>query len=257
MTPIALVRAVPESFPRALVQGQRPAIDLDRARAQHDSYRELLAGAGYEVVTVPADEEHPDCPFVEDTAVVLDTIAVVARPGAPERRGEVAPVAAVLEQLLPLRLIGGPATIDGGDVLWMGSTLFVGVSTRTNVAAINQLREFAAEDALRLVPVPVANVLHLKSAVVAIDDETVLLAPDCVDSKTFAAYRIIAKAPGEAHLASLLRLRSGGLAMTSTAPRTLASVRAAGYDPMIIDNSEFQAADGGLTCLSILLDRNG
>lgn len=254
MQSTALVRSVPDSFRDALVMGDRPAIDVERARNQHHAYQLMLESVGYAVRVLDSDEAHPDCPFVEDTAFVLDTFAVATRPGAPERRGEVPAVATALATLMPVRSIEAPGTIDGGDVLRMGSTLFVGRSTRTNADAIRQLTALAADDGLVVVAVPVTGVLHLKSAVVAVDAETVLIAPECVDTGHFGRFRQIEKAPGEAHLASLLRLRGGGLAMTTTAPETAGRLRAAGFEPMLVDSSEFQAADGGLTCLSILIE---
>jgi dimethylargininase len=254
MKPTALLRAVPASFTDALVTGERPNLDVTRAREQHRHYREVIADAGYDLRMIDADENHPDCPFVEDVAVVLDNLAVITRPGAVERRGETEPVAAVLASMMPIRRIGGPATLDGGDVLRIGAEVFVGRSARTNDAGIRQLSEVAAEVGLSVVAVPVRRVLHLKSAVVAVDDETVLIAPDCVDADQFAGFRQIAKAPGEAHLASLLRLRGGVLAMTTTAPATRERLQAAGFETQLVDSSEFQAADGGLTCLSILIE---
>lgn len=254
MNPTALIRAVPDSFADALVVGERPSIDVAKAREQHRRYRTVLEGAGYSVNRISADEAHPDCPFIEDAAVVLDSLAVITRPGAPQRRGEIGPVEAALRPLLPVRHIEAPATIDGGDVLRVGSTVYVGRSTRTNDAGFRQFAEHAAADGLAAVAVPVSGVLHLKSAVVAVDDETLLIAADCVDPGLFAAYRLIEKAKGEEHLASLLRLRGGLLAMTTAAPQTTARLRAAGFDLELIDSSEFQAADGGLTCLSILIE---
>ncbi|MCP4308866.1 MAG: dimethylargininase [bacterium] len=254
MYPTALIRGVPESFSNALVMGERPAIDVEKARAQHRGYQEMLQNAGYSLLPVAADERYPDCPFVEDAAVILDSLAVITRPGAPERRGETEAMAAALGTLLALRHISDPGTIDGGDVLRVGSTVFVGRSTRTNDAAIVQLGEFAAEVGLNVVAVPVSGVLHLKSAVALLDDETLLIAPDCVDVGLFANYSLLHKAPGETHLASVLRLRSGTLAVTTTAPATTGLLRDKGYSVVSVDSSEFQAADGGLTCLSVLID---
>ena len=251
---MALIRSVPDSFRDALVMGDRPKIDVAQARTQHQAYRRVLDGAGYTVVTVPADENHPDCPFIEDTAVVLDNLAIITRPGAAERRGETGPVAAAIRSVLPLRHVKAPGTIDGGDVLRMGSTVYVGRSTRTNDDGIRQFASWAEEDGLAVVPVPVAGVLHLKSAVAAIDNETVLIASDCVDTQHFSAFRQIEKAPNEAHVASVLRLRGDALAMATTAPQTLERLRASGFDAQLVDSSEFQAADGGLTCLSVLIE---
>ena len=250
-TPRAIVRAVPDSFASALVMGERPVLDVDRARGQHIAYRQMLIGAGYELSVVAADEDCPDCPFIEDTAVVLDRVAVVTRPGAPERRGETPAVAAALSETMPLAELTEPATLDGGDVLRIGSTVFVGRSTRTNDAGIAQLAEIASGDGLRVIAAPVSRVLHLKSAVAALDDESVLIAPGCTDPAAFVGYRMIEKPPGETG-ASALRLHDGSIVVTANSPVTMGLVSAAGFDVDWFDSSEFQKADGGLTCLSLL-----
>ena len=123
MTRIAIVRGVPDSFADALVMGERPSIDVSRARDQHAAYTRFLTDNGYRLHMVPADEEYPDCPFVEDAAVALDTVAVATRPGAASRRGEVDAVAGALESVRSLRGIREPGTLDGGDVLRMGDDL--------------------------------------------------------------------------------------------------------------------------------------
>lgn len=252
MTPTALVREVPESFSMALTMGERPVLDVARARAQHDAYRKMLVDAGYQMTSVPADEGCPDCPFIEDTAVVLNNVAVITRPGAPERRPETPPVLDELKALMPVVEITDPATLDGGDVLRLASTLFVGRSRRTNQDGIAQLAEIASGDGLRVVAAPVSNVLHLKSAVLGLDDESVMIATDCTDPTVFVGYRMIEKAPGERG-ASALRLHDGSIVMTANTPLTMGLVSAAGFDVDWFDSSEFQKADGGLTCLSLLI----
>jgi dimethylargininase len=232
--------------------GERPAIDVSRAREQHDAYRQMLTAAGYEVAVVPADEGCPDCPFIEDAAVLLDSVAVITRPGAPERRAETGPVSEALAATMPVVGLSDPATLDGGDVLRMGSTVFVGRSARTNDAGIAQLAEIASGEGLRVVAAPVRNLLHLKSAVLGLDDETVLMAPDCTDPAAFVGYRVIEKPPGERG-ASALRLHDGSVVVTANTPVTMGLVSAAGFDVDWFDSSEFQKADGGLTCLSLLL----
>jgi dimethylargininase len=250
---LALVRAVPNSFPKALVRGGRPHIDLDRAKEQHGGYISTLVGAGYAVDVIAADEDHPDCPFIEDVAVVLDHIAVVTRPGAASRRGEPGPVAASLATHRFLRRIRAPGTLDGGDVLTIGARCFVGRSARSNADGIRQFARFAAEDGYATTPVEVSDVLHLKSAVSCLDDQTLLVGPGTVPETMFPGFTIIPKADGEIDLASTLRMRNGRLLMTSNAPETAARVTSSGFNIDLIDMSEFQAVDGGLTCLSILL----
>ena len=250
---VAIVRAVPDSFPEALVRGAKPVIDIDLARAQHAGYCQALSSAGYAVEVVPTDNAHPDCPFVEDVAVALDELAIVTRPGAVSRRGEGDPVAAALGSHRALRWIGAPGTVDGGDVLTIGKQVYIGRSERTNADGIRQFADFAAEAGYATTPVPVSGVLHLKSAVSRLDDETLLIGPGTVPKTLFAGYRIIPKAEDEIHLASTLRMRRGPLLMTHNAPETARRVEMAGYEVDRIDMSEFQAVDGGLTCLSILL----
>lgn len=248
----AVVREVPDSFANALTMGERPVLDVARARDQHDAYRTMLSDSGYRLTVVPADEDCPDCPFIEDAAVVLETFAVITRPGAPERQQETGPVAEALSAMMPVEEITAPGTVDGGDVLRVGSTVFVGRSTRTNDEGIARFAELASADGLRVIAAPVARVLHLKSAVAALDDETILIAPDCTDPAVFVGYRMIEKPPGEKG-ASALRLHDGRIVVTANTPLTMGLVQAAGYEVDWFDSTEFQKADGGLTCLSLLI----
>jgi dimethylargininase len=249
--PKAWVREVPDSFSDALVMEGRPSIDVARARVQHDAYRQMLTGAGYEMTVIPADEGCPDCPFIEDTAVILDSIALITRPGAPERRPETGSVATVLHESMQTVELTEPATLDGGDVLRLGSTLFVGRSQRTNDAGIRQIAEIASGDGIRVIAAPVSKLLHLKSAVLGLDDETILMATDCTDPAVFVGYRVIEKPPGERG-ASALRLHDGSIVVTANTPVTMGLVSGAGFEVDWFDSSEFQKADGGLTCLSLL-----
>ena len=251
---VAFVRAVPDSFADAIVQGRRPVIDVARARTQHGAYQAALTDAGYRMEVIASDPAHPDCPFIEDVAVALDHVAVVTRPGAAARRGEIESVAAALAAVRPPRRIEPPGTLDGGDVLAVGRTLYVGRSSRTNQAGIDQLATIAGEGGYDTIAVDVDRVLHLKSAVSLLDDETVLIGSGAVDPSVFADMRQIEKAESDLHLASTLRLRDGRLLMTHNAQLTAERVAAAGFEVVPIDMSEFQAADGGLTCLSILID---
>ncbi|MDH3729886.1 MAG: dimethylargininase [Acidimicrobiia bacterium] len=248
------MRAVPDSFSEALVAGERPPIDVEEARRQHDDYRATLIDAGYAVEVLSADEAHPDCPFIEDTAVILDDTILITRPGAESRRGEVGPVAEALGAHRAVATIVEPATIDGGDVMRMGNKLFVGRSERTNQDGINQLTQISTLLGLTVRPIHMTGALHLKSAVLPLDDETILLAVDHVDPDAFGEYRIVPMAAGEQHLASVLPLANGTVMATASAPETIASLELAGYKIIPIDISQFQAADGGLTCLSILLN---
>jgi dimethylargininase len=253
MSPWAMVRSVPASFAAALV-AEAPAspIDVARARAQHGDYRAALAAAGVELVDMAADEACPDCCFVEDVAVLIDGAALATRPGAPSRRAEVAPVAAALGTRLEVVRMESPATLDGGDCLRLGRTIYVGRSRRTNAHGIARLAEVAGARGVAVVPVDLPpGFLHLKSFCSALGDDTVLLAEGTIDAATFGGARVIAVPAGERHAANAVAV--AGIALIAAgAPATLDLVRAAGWAPVAVDTSELRKADGALTCLSIV-----
>ncbi len=248
----ALIRPVSDTFDQALVRDGRPSIDVGLARAQHDRYRTHLEVAGYHIEEVPTDPEYPDCVFIEDTAVVIGSTAVITRPGADSRRGETGPVAAALRSHFQLVEIQAPATIDGGDVFIMNDVVYVGRSERTNEHGVGQLREVAADQGLDLVPVDLDGALHLKSAVLPVDQETVVVAPDTVDEAALKNLRVVYEAPSERLRFSALPLRDGRLLVTASSPQTAALLETLGHDVVPIDVSQIQLADGGLTCMSIL-----
>lgn len=249
----ALVRQVPDSFVEALRGEPGPALDPYLARKQHGEYVAALAAAGYAVAEIEADEEHPDCVFVEDTAVIIGPIAVLARSGAVSRRGEVGPVREVLSGRFSIETVEAPGTMDGGDVMLVGDTLFVGRSERTNSEAIAQLETIAAPLGVQISVVEVRDALHLKSVVLPLDEESVLVTPGSVDEAALGGLRTIHEVEAERHRCSALPLRDGRLLVTEGAPKTMELLGKAGYTVAPIDVSELQAADGGLTCLSILL----
>jgi dimethylargininase len=250
--PTALIRPVPGTFDRALVQGSGPALDTRLAREQHDEYRRRLEEAGYIISVVPPDDAHPDCVFIEDTAVIIGSVAVIARPGAPSRRGETGPVASALESHFPLEQIVAPATLDGGDVFTSAGRVFVGRSARTNELGVDQLRSVASNQGMELIRVEVHHALHLKSAVLPIDEETVVVTRGAVEEDRLTGLRIIDEDESERGRFSALPLRDGRLLVTANAPITADKVAADGHHPVPIDVSQIQAADGGLTCMSIL-----
>lgn len=247
---------MPDSFAAALTMGGAdPGIDVALARRQHGEYRDALAAAGYETQVLPPDEAFPDSPFVEDAAVVLAGVALLTRPGAESRRGEVAAVAAALEGRFPVVHVAAPATLDGGDVLQMGGTVFVGRSSRTNDAGIDAVRAVASQAGLAVVPVPVARVLHLKSAVLEIAAGTVLGRSDGVDASLFSELRWVEMPEAERDRASALRLRDGTVLIPAECPETAAALATqAGVEPRVVPIGEFTKADGGLTCLSVCWD---
>jgi dimethylargininase len=252
--PTALVREIPSTFHNAIVSGGGHSPEVELARDQHRRYIRALADAGYDVEVIPADDAHPDCVFIEDTAVIVGSTAVITRPGATERRGEVGPVAGRLDAMFPLAHVEEPGTLDGGDVMILGDKLFVGRSKRTNDEGIAQLADIAETQGFQTVAVPVQEVLHLKSAVLPVTIDTVVVTPGTVDEGLLAGLRIIHEAPDERRRFSALLLGNGGALVTASAPATAQMVSDLGVDVIPIDVSEIQAADGGLTCMSILIE---
>jgi dimethylargininase len=250
--PIAITRDVSRSLADCeLSFVDRVVIDVARAAAQHEAYRRALASLGCDVIALPAAHEFPDAVFVEDAAVVLDTIAVVTRPGAASRRAEVPSVASELARHRTLHTIEAPGTVDGGDVLTIDRTIYVGASARTNADGIAQLRRIAATAGYVVQPVAIRGCLHLKSAVTEVAEGTVLINPDWVDRIAFAPFSQIDIDPGEPHAANGLRI-GDGVIYPASFPRTLRRLESAGIAPTLVDVSELQKAEGAVTCCSLV-----
>lgn len=249
----ALVRPVSPAIQECeLSYRERVPIDAELAATQHRAYERALVEAGCELVRVPAAPELPDAVFVEDTAVVTAEVAVLARPGATSRRPEVEGVAGVLEHYRPLRAIRAPGTLDGGDVLRVGHQLFVGESQRTNEEGVRQLRATLEPLGYAVRSVPLTGCLHLKSAVTALADDTLLLNPEWVDPGRLPDHRVVEVDPAEPHAANVLRI-GDVFVMAAGHDRTAARVRALGVEVAEVDISELAKAEAGVTCCSILL----
>jgi dimethylargininase len=229
---------------------ERSPIDLDLARRQHDDYVTALAEHGWRVHEVPPAEDCPDSVFIEDTVVVCADTAVITRPGAIARRPETAGVEATVKELgLRVAHIEEPGTLDGGDVLHIGHTVYVGLGGRTNVDGIRQLAELLAPLGRTTVPVPLSKVLHLKSAITALPDGTSISWGDLVDHGPFPAVQEVPEESG-AHVVPL-----GGrhVLIAASAPRTVELIAAWGYQPVVVDISEYERLEGCVTCLSVLI----
>lgn len=253
MTLVALTRAVSPAIDRCqLVHLERRPIDLDLAREQHRGYEAALREAECTVRTLPADPSLPDSVFVEDTAVVLDEVAVIARPGAESRQPETEPVARVLAGYRPLARITAPAKLDGGDVLSIGRTLYVGEGGRTNGAGIDQLGAAVAPHGYDVRSVAVHGCLHLKSAVTLVAPDMVLCNPSWVDPSAFAGMRVLEVAAGEPYGANGL-LVGAKLIYPSSFPRTARRLVDQGIEILPLNVSELQKAEGAVTCCAILI----
>lgn len=254
MRRIAITRAVSRAIERCeLTHLERRAIDLDLARAQHAAYEQALRDAGCEVLQLPEQPGLADSVFVEDTAVALDAVAVLTRPGAASRRGEIEAMAEALAPFRELRRIEAPGTLDGGDVLRLGRAIHVGISSRSNAGGIEQLRRQLASFGYRVQAMPVRGCLHLKSAVTQIAPDHLLVNPDWVDARHFEGHRTLAVDPAEQYAANAI-LIGDALLYSASFPRTAERLRQAGIDVRLVDMSETEKAEGAMTCCSVVFE---
>lgn len=230
----------------------RIEIDIDLAMKQHERYQLALSSLGCEIVSVPTEPGLPDSVFIEDTALVLDEVAVLCRPGAESRRPEVAGVESVLQQYRTLASIQPPGTLDGGDLLRIGTVIYAGLSTRSNQSGIEQLRSIVADYGYSVETVETAKCLHLKSAVSGVAPGTLLINPDWISASVFANYELIDVHKEEAHAANALPV-DGSLVYSLSYPRTMEKMLARNIDVVPVDVSELQKAEGAVTCCSLIL----
>jgi dimethylargininase len=230
----------------------RAAIDAERAREQHARYAAQLAALGLSLEWLEPLPAHADGVFVEDTAVLLPEIAVITRPGVTSRRSEVTSVAAGLAPHRPLTRIAAPGCLEGGDVVRIGRTLYVGASGRSNSQGIEQLAKALAACGYQVRAVAMRDCLHLKSAATFIPPDILLANPAWVDPRSFDARTVVEVAEGEAFAANSLTL--AGVTLVSAAfPRTERRLQQAGVTTRALDVSELQKAEAALTCMSLIL----
>ena len=248
----ALVRRPSPRLEEGLVTHiERSAVDLPLAIRQWEAYVQVLADAGFDLVEVPAAPECPDSVFVEDTVLMYRNVAVLCRPGADERKPEVLDVEQVVEGLgCSINRIRPPGTLDGGDVLKVGDTVYVGRGGRTNGEGIRQLRSILEPLGATVIAVPLTKVLHLKSAVTALPDGTVIGFPPLIDDTTAFPRFLPVPEEGGAHV---VLLGDGRLLMSADAPQSAQLFRDLGYTPVEVDISEFVKLEGCVTCLSVRL----
>ena len=249
---VAIVRPVSNTIDQCqLTHLRRDKIDLARAEKQHADYVEVLRACGCHIIQLPPEHECPDAVFVEDTAIVVNEIAVMTRPGAPSRREEVASVRKVLVGYRDIRSIDDGATLDGGDVVRAENRLWVGVSTRTTARGAESLGHCLSSFGYEVAPVQVHNCLHLKSACCALDQETLLYNPAWIDASHFQDMRCIEVDPTEPMAANVVGV-GDRLLVAAAHPRTADLLDVAGYQIEIIEADELAKAEGALTCCSII-----
>lgn len=251
---IAITRGVSPRFAECeLTHLERAPIDLAGAHAEHAAYLQTLRDLGVLVIELPAIAEHPDCMFVEDAALAYPECAVITRPGSATRRGETSAVEHALAPYRRLLRIEAPGTLDGGDVLTIGKRVFVGDTPRSNAAGAAQLEQYLQAWGYRVRRVPVHGCLHLKSAVTEAAPGTLLINPAWVDRTHFADFRLLEVDPQEPAAANVLLIGVTPV-YARHYPRTLARLRAAGIEPVLVDAAEVAKAEGAVTCCSVVFD---
>ena len=232
---------------------EREPIDVDAARTQHTLYERMLEGLGCRVEHLDEESGFPDSVFVEDIAVVLDEVAIITRPGALSRRGERPSIERALEPHRRLAHIREPGILDGGDVLVAGRSIHVGLSTRSNAEAVDQLRAIVTDHGYRVSEARFRGCLHLKSAATAVSDDTLLINPEWVDAGAFPDLVCIPVDPAEPRAANVVRVGDAVL-FAADFPRTGERLSSAGFDVHPVEASELAKAEGALTCCSLLFE---
>lgn len=235
----------------------RQEINIKKANEQHQSYEELLRSFGANVISLPAESGHPDAVFVEDPTVVLDEVAVITTMGSDSRKGEVESLLSTLSQFRTLEFLTSPANFEGGDVLRVGRTLYVGKSSRTNSSGIKQIRDIVGRFDYEVRSIDVTGCLHLKTGCTFIGRNTVLANPSWVDAKELKEFDIIEVPTNEPGAGNAL-LIDNTVVIPNSFPETLDLLKARGFEVKTTDISELLKAEAGLTCMSILFeDKNG
>lgn len=253
---IAVTRQVSSAMAHCeLTHLERTVIDVALARKQHEAYERALRNLGCRIERLAEEPELADSVFVEDTAIVLDEAAVITRPGAPSRRPETPSIAAALGKYRQLLRIEPPGTLDGGDVLRIARTLYVGISSRSNPSGIEQLGSLLSPFGYDVLPVPVRGCLHLKSAVTQVSEDHLLINSRWVERKAFPGLSFLEVDASEPSGANAL-LIGEDVVYPASHPRTAEMLRRHGIPLHTVDMSETEKAEGGVTCCSLLLEND-
>lgn len=228
-------------------------VDYTQAVRQHDAYCKLIQKCGAEVIHLSGNVEYPDSVFIEDTAVVFNEIAVLAKMGVSSRRDEVAGVEPELAKYRQIAKIESPATFEGGDVVQIGHSVFVGLSGRTNEAGFEALKFILQRYDYEVIPIEIKECLHLKSACTAISNRSLLVNPNWVDISPFADFNLITVAEEEPGAANAIRVNDT-VCVHAGYPKTIQMLEELDFNVETVDISEFIKCEGGLSCLSIRFD---
>jgi dimethylargininase len=228
--------------------------DVSLALSQHDDYCRALVSCGLEVIRLPADLHHPDSTFVEDTAVLISRSAILTRPGAAPRLGEVAEMREPLQLFYSsIHEITAPGTLDGGDVCEAGSHFFIGISRRTNQEGARQLSQLLEAEGFSSSTIDIrgmSSILHLKSGIACLNNNDLAVMEELADRKEFSAYNLI-RVPDEESYACNCVLVNDRVLMPAGFPRLQNDLARRGYNSLPLEMSEFRKMDGGLSCLSL------
>lgn len=250
----AIVRGVPNSYDQCIrTWGDGEKINVELAQKQHRKYCETLQTLGLELIYINLDDRYPDCCFAEDPAIVIGDIAIVCRLGAESRRGEEDEIEKVLGKYRKTTKVEYPGTIEGGDVLKIDDKIFIGISRRTNVAAINQIRELLAPMGYQVVSVKTKDLVHLKSDCAYIGNGYFIMRRGRFDETVFDGYNKLIVPEEEAYAANCLAV-NGKVIVSDGYQETKRLVIEAGFETVSVEMSEFRKGEGALTCLSILFD---
>jgi len=248
----AITRQVSPSINQCeLTYLERQPIDFELAQDQHEKYEDVLHSLGMRVISLTAEADLPDSVFVEDTAIVLDEVAVITRPGADSRKPEIFSIANTLSSFRKLDYIKAPASLDGGDVLVIGKTIFIGFSSRSNYLALEQMRYILSPYGYTIKGVETSGCLHLKSAVTQVAEKTILINPDWIDKNNFPEMDYIKINASEPFSANVL-LIGKSVIFPDAFPNTRKRLQAAGITVIPVSVSELAKAEGGVTCCSLI-----
>jgi dimethylargininase len=249
---VAITRQISPRFNECeLTHLDRQPIDLELARAQHHEYEAVLRELGCEVISLPPEADLPDSVFVEDVALVFDEVAVITRPGADSRKPETASIAEALKPYRTLRTIEVPGTIDGGDVLCVGRTIYVGLSSRSNRSGVEQLQRILTPYSYTVKGVEVTGCLHLKSAVTQVSEDTLLINPAWMDRSIFGDMKFIEVDESEPSAANAVWI-DNAVIYPSSFPKTQRRLEEAGLRLKIVAATEVAKAEGAVTCCSLI-----
>jgi dimethylargininase len=250
----AIVRLPGENFAAGLTTADLGTPAFAKVLAQHSAYCNALEQCGLKLIRLEADLAHPDSTFVEDTAVLTGRSAVLARPGAPTRLGEVAAIRGTIEPFYTnIRTIEAPGTLDGGDICEAGSHFFIGVSHRTNEEGARQLGEFLAADGFTSSMVDIrslTSILHLKSGIAYLDNRRLVVMEELAGREEFKGFELFRVPAGESYACNCLQVNDR-VFLPAGFPGLESTLVRHGYAPLLLDMSEFRKMDGGLSCLSL------